>query len=150
MKRQWLGILVVGLALGADAPKEGEAAKDLERFQGSWTLVSSEFNGGKIDADTLEKAGVTMVFKGEKFTVTVNNADTEGTIKLDPSKKPGAFEIRATDAAGKATEGVGIYKFEEDTLTLCSVFGAGKAPPKEFEAGPGSETLLQVFKRAKK
>jgi uncharacterized protein (TIGR03067 family) len=150
MKRRLLMIVAVGLVLGADAPKKDEAAKELDRFQGTWALVSSEANGVKVDAEELKKAGITLVFKGEKFTVKFSNGDTVGTFKPAPAKKPRAFDTMATDPTGKTSEGVGIYKFDGDTLTFCFVVGARKDRPTEFKAGAGSEAVLQVFKREKK
>jgi uncharacterized protein (TIGR03067 family) len=145
-----LTILAVGLTLGADLPKNDKAAKDLDRFQGTWVLVSSEANGVKADAEELKKAEITLAFEGEKFTVKLSNGKTVGTFKPDPAKKPRAFATTATDPAGKTSEGIGIYKFDGDTLTFCFVVGAGKGRPTEFEAGAGSEAVLQVFRRDKK
>jgi len=150
MKRWLLMVVAVCLVLGADAPKKDEAAKELDRLQGTWILVSSEANGMKVDAAELKKTGITLVFKGEKFTVKLSNGDTVGTFKPDPGKKPKAFDTRAADPAGKTAEGVGIYKLDGDTLTFCFVVGAGKDRPTEFQAATGSEAVLQVFKRDKR
>jgi uncharacterized protein (TIGR03067 family) len=150
MKLRLLLILTVGLALGADAPKE-EVAKDLKQFQGTWTLDSLEVNGTKVDAETLKKAGqeITMVVKDDQVTLKLRRGDLVGTLKLDPTKKPKAYDAKGTDPEGQAHESVGIYKIEGDTLTVCYV-AVGKDRPTEFKADAGSEAVLQVFKRDKK
>src|SRR4051812_33035021 len=149
MKMRLLMVVVVGLALGADAPKKDEAAKDLKQFQGAWALDSMEINGVKVDADNLKKAGITMMVTGEKLILKLKRGDLEGTLKLDPTKKPRAYDAKGTDPEGKTHESVGIYKLDGDTLTICFV-GAGKNRPTEFKAGAGSEAVFQVFKRDKK
>jgi RNA polymerase sigma-70 factor (ECF subfamily) len=143
--------LAVGLALGADGPGADEAAKDLEQFQGTWTLDSMEVNGVKIAAEAMKKQGhaITLTVREDKVTLESKRGDVTGTIKLDPAKKPKAYDSKGTDPDGKTHEAVGIYKIEGDVLTVCYVV-TGKDRPTEFEAGAGSEAVLQVFKRAKK
>jgi RNA polymerase sigma-70 factor (ECF subfamily) len=143
--------LAVGLALGADEPKEGEVAKDLKQFQGTWTLDSMEVNGVKIDAEVMKKQGheIMLTVKQDKVTLESKRGDVKGTIKLDPAKKPKAYDSKGTDPEGKTHEAVGIYKIEGDVLTVCYVV-TGKDRPSAFEGGAGSDAVLQVFKRAKK
>jgi uncharacterized protein (TIGR03067 family) len=149
MQLRCLLILGVGLALAADAPQKEEAAKDLQKFQGTWTLIGAEANGNKASEDNLKNAGITLVVKDEKFTLKTPDGNFEGTLKLEPGKKPRAYDAKGTDAQGKTHESVGIYKFDGDTLTVCFVL-AGKERPTEFKTGAGSEAVLEVFKRDKK
>jgi uncharacterized protein (TIGR03067 family) len=151
MSLRLLVIVALGLALGADAPREDEAAKDLKQFQGTWTLVAVEVNGKKIDAEAMKKAGheITLIVKDEKVTLKLRRGDMAGTLKLNPSKKPKAYDSRATDPEGQTHEAVGIYKIEGDTLTVCYV-AAGNDRPSEFKADAGSGAVVQVFKRDRK
>jgi uncharacterized protein (TIGR03067 family) len=143
--------LAVGLAHGGDRAREDQAAKDLKQFQGAWLLESAEINGMKIDAETLKNAGheITLIVKGDKIALKLKRGDMEGTLKLDPTRKPKAYDSKATDPEGQTHEAVGIYKLEDDRLTVCYV-AAGKGRPTEFRSDAGSEAVVQVFKRAKK
>jgi uncharacterized protein (TIGR03067 family) len=144
-------VVVLGLALGAGAAGADEAGGDLKQFQGTWTLDAVQINGVKVDVEMMKKQGhdITLVVKDEKFTLKLKRGDMEGTLKLDPTKKPKAYDAKATDPEGKTHESIGIYKIEGDTLTVCYV-AAGKDRPTEFKADAGSEAVVQVFKRDKK
>jgi RNA polymerase sigma-70 factor (ECF subfamily) len=151
MKVRLLMIAAVGLALGAGAARADEVGEDLKQFQGTWILDSVEVNGVKIDAETMKKQGheITLTVKDQKFTLKLKRGDVDGALKLDPTRKPRAYDSKGTDPEGVTHETVGIYKFEGDTLTVCFV-AAGKDRPTEFKAGAGSEAVVQVFKREKK
>jgi uncharacterized protein (TIGR03067 family) len=144
-------LMAVGLALGADVPNEDEAAKALQQLQGIWTLECVEVNGMKIDAQTMKNAGqeITLIVMDDKFTLKLKRGDVEGTLKLDSTKKPRAYDAKGTDPEGNSHETIGVYKIEGNTLTVCYV-AAGKVRPTEFKAGAGSEAVIQVFKRSKK
>ena len=132
--------LAVGLAPGAEGPKENQAAKDLQQFQGTWTLESVEVNGMKIDAETLKKAGheITLIVKEDKVTLKLKRDDVEGTLKLDPTKRPKAYDTKGTDPEGQTHEAVGIYKFEGDELVIALTVGEGKDLPRPTEFKPST------------
>jgi RNA polymerase sigma-70 factor (ECF subfamily) len=151
MKRRLLMIAAFSLALRAGAARTDEAAEALKQFQGTWILDSVEVNGVKVDAETMKKQGheITLIVKDEKFTLKLKRGDVEGTLKLDPTKKPKTYDSNGTDPEGMTHETVGIYKFEGDTLTVCFV-ATGKDRPTDFKAEAGSEAVVQVFRRDKK
>src|SRR4051812_49311423 len=101
MKR-WLTVtLAVGLLTAGVAG--GDSKKDLEKFQGTWELSSSEKDGKKL------ATGTTRVIKGNKYTL--KNKDKEigtGTFKLDASASPRAIDVTRT--GGKPM--LGIYAFD--------------------------------------
>jgi uncharacterized protein (TIGR03067 family) len=136
----------VGLILAATAPKEDDAKKDLEKWQGTWTLVGAEEKGQKASDEDLKKVPVTLTIKDEKFTIKFGDQMMEGAFKIYPDKKPKAYDAKGTDADGKTHESIGIYEIDGDMLKVCFV-EAGKERPKEFKTEAGSEASLHTYKR---
>jgi uncharacterized protein (TIGR03067 family) len=141
MRLQLLAVLAVGLLIAADAPKD-DAAKELKSLEGSWKLVSGESNGETIPDEALKASNLTV--KGDKYTAKLGDQNHEGTIKLDPTKKPKAMD--ATDGDNTV---LGIYELKGDEFKIC-IAPPGKDRPTEFSAKAGSEQILMVWKREKK
>ena len=146
MKTRLLTIAAVGLLLAAAAPKEDDAKKELEKWQGTWTLVGAEEKGEKLSDDKLKQTPVTLTIKDDKFTIKIGDQSLEGTFKIDPAKKPKEYEAKATTPDGKVEESKGIYEIEGDTLKVCFT-SADKERPKEFKTAPGSETFIHTYKK---
>jgi uncharacterized protein (TIGR03067 family) len=146
MKTRLLTIAAVGLLLAAAAPKEDDAKKELEKWQGTWTLVGAEEKGQKLSDDQLKQVPVTLIVKDDKFTIKFGEQSMEGTFKIDPAKKPKAYDAKGTDAEGKTHESKGIYEIEGDMLKVCFV-SADKERPKEFKADAGSDSLIHTYKK---
>ena len=146
MRKHGCFVLFAALLLAADAPKE-EVKKDLERFQGTWTPTSVEVNGKAIPQDALR--GTTMTIKAEKFTIKHGEATVEGTIEIDPSKTPKAYDAVGKEQ-GKEVKSIGIYQFDGDTLKVCYTEKGER--PKEFSSKSGTEqntVILAVYARMK-
>jgi uncharacterized protein (TIGR03067 family) len=139
MKTRALCGLVVALLLVA-AEGQGDAKKDQDRLQGTWTLTAEERDGNKTAAEDLKKRAVKLTFKGDKVTVQVGDRQEHAeTFTLDPSKKP-----KEIDIADKAK---GIYELDGDTLKL-RISHAGKRPEK-FDGQTGQGEILGTLKRDK-
>src|SRR6516164_1846681 len=68
--------------------KEEAVAKDLQAFKGTWRLSAKEEDGKKFGEEeikdvigTIDGSGKVSVRRGDKVI-------NEGTVKLDPTKKP--------------------------------------------------------------
>jgi uncharacterized protein (TIGR03067 family) len=145
-----LTVLVVGLILAGDSPKD-DAKKDQEALQGTWKAVSSE-QGGKDQGDEAKEH--TLIF--EKDTFTVKRGDqvmVKGTFKLDASKKPKAIDMTVTEGRrddDKGKELHGIYELTKDGLKWCTSMPGGTDRPKEFSTKEGTRDLCVTFKKEKK
>ncbi|MDB5341711.1 MAG: hypothetical protein JWP89_88 [Schlesneria sp.] len=140
----------VGLPAMAGDAKEEAVMKDVESLKGTWVVVSAERDGRKLTDEQIK--GVMLTFDGgEKVVVKKGDQPLfEGTIKIDPTKKPKTQDSTQTSEGenkGKIT--LSIYEVEGDTLKICSA-EPGKDRPAEFSTQPGSGHFLRVYKREKK
>src|SRR5437764_1396982 len=79
------------LLLGAE--KKDDVKKDLDKLQGDWTLESGERDGQKIPEEIAKTLKRTV--KGNKSKVTRDGETlAEGTMTLDPAKKPKAIDMK--------------------------------------------------------
>jgi uncharacterized protein (TIGR03067 family) len=133
---------------GIRADDKADIDKEVRKFQGTWTIESSEAGGTALPADQLK--GLIVTFEGDKHTVKKGNEVIQvGTQKLDPSKSPKAIDVTMTEGPSKGAVMLGIYEFDGDTLKVC-FDAAGKKRPTQFKSAPGSETFVNVHKRLKK
>ena len=137
-------------SLAADDENKKEAvAKELQAFQGTWRLDSKGEAGKKFSEEeikdvigTVDGSGKVSVRRGDKIL-------GEGTIKLDPTKKPKAIDITFTAGERKGQMVLGIYEIEGDTFRVC-VARPGDERPAEFSAKAGSGRTLVAYQREKK
>jgi uncharacterized protein (TIGR03067 family) len=133
---------------GALADEKADLEKEVKKFQGTWTIESSETEGKEVPADALK--GLIVIFEGAKHTVKKGDEVIQvGTQKLDPSKSPKAIDVTMTEGPNKGKVMLGIYEFDGDTLKVC-FDPQGKKRPTEFKSAAGSENIVNVHKRVKK
>jgi uncharacterized protein (TIGR03067 family) len=142
MKIQLLFALA-GLLMAADTPTD-DAKKDLDKWQGTWVATSGETSGKAFDDATVKS--IKFVITGDKYTFAINNENEEGTIKLDSSKSPKAFDVQITEGSSKGKSQQGIYQLEGDTLKICFA-GPGKERPTEMSTKEGSDLGMIAFKK---
>lgn len=132
-------VVVAGLLLAADAPKDDAAKKDREKLQGMWKPESGKRSGKDVSA--AELAMMRFTFDGDKVTVKFGKSELSARFLLDPAKKPPTIDFGNTSK--------GIYQLKGDTLELCWV-RTNRDRPTKFESPLDSHIILLVLKRAKK
>ena len=143
--RNVLPFLAIALVAADEPPKD--AKKELEKFQGEWTMVSLETRGQKAPEETVK--GMKLTVKGAEWVVTRDGTTVADiTFQLDPSKDPKAIDL-TFKVDGKETALKGIYKLDGDTLTLCRTDSPVAARPTAFKTTVDGG-VLAVWKRAKK
>jgi uncharacterized protein (TIGR03067 family) len=142
--RKLLAGTVVVLMLGMSA-WGGDATKDKQALQGTWTLTKFQMKGEQVTPPAEKK--MQFVFKGDTITMRGDSkANEEGTFKLDAAKTP--KQITLTKKGGGADDTrTGIYEVKGDTLKLAFSITGPKAPlPKGFE---DPEAAVLTFKKEK-
>src|SRR5438094_8146023 len=114
--------LTIVLVLGNVAFCDDAAKKDAKALQGAWTTEKIIISVKELG--TNEETA--LVFEGEAVSWTGitrmgNSAKTSTirfTFKLDPTKKPAAIDLIATEGFFKGKVFPSIYSLEGDTLKI--------------------------------
>lgn len=142
------GIVVVSLAflLGADNAREAAVKKDLDKFQGTWTVASMELDGKPLPEE--KRAKIRLTVKGEDFTFDNGDGPEPGLYKIDPAKDPKELNIVITKGDDQGKVYLVIYKFDGDKMVQCMEL-SNKKRPREFTGKAGSGCALEVWERQK-
>jgi uncharacterized protein (TIGR03067 family) len=144
--------LAIGLfALGSLARADEKTDKALKELEGTYLVIGLEAKGLKLTEDDFKKtpdADRQMVIKGDQIVSRLGGKEDPATIKVDAAQKPAHITI--TSAKGGKTEvNYGIYKLENDVLTICATANAeAKDRPKEFKAD--DKVIVLVLKKQAK
>jgi uncharacterized protein (TIGR03067 family) len=144
--------MAVGTVVGvrqalSDKPATAKesAVKDEEKIVGTWAYVSVEAGGQKLPEEEVKKAKLIFTAEGKFTAINSKGEMRRATCKLDPAKKP--KEMTTTNEDGKTH--LGIYKLDEDTLTICMHQEDRADRPAEFTTKKGTKLVLVVLKREK-
>ncbi|HZU36864.1 MAG TPA: TIGR03067 domain-containing protein [Gemmataceae bacterium] len=143
MLRMLMATLALVLSFSSVA-SAGEAKKDT--LEGTWLPTSAEVGEQKFP-DEIRKS-ITLVIKGNKYTVTIGKAVDQGTVKLMPSAKPKAMDVTGTNGPNKGRTMLAIYERKGDTLRICYDL-SGKKRPTAFKIEAGTQLFLVEYKRQK-
>src|SRR5205823_12954590 len=126
---------------------EDAAREELQKLDGTWVVESILRDPREPGPD--EGKGIRCIIKGDKVVAKLPGEDKPAPgglwIKVDPTKKPKAMDLRPE---GERDTILAIYELTDDTLRVCWS-PLGKARPAEFASKPGSGHSLIVLRREK-
>lgn len=144
-------LVLVFLATGLGAPGRADdnaLKSELKRHQGTWIATSSTFDGQKAPVDIVRS--IERIVADDHVVWKRDGKQFAGTkIVLDSTKEPNTIDVIPDGGPNRGERILGIYKLEQDTLTICMA-AAGNSRPTEFKAEKGSGWTLQTFKREKR
>jgi uncharacterized protein (TIGR03067 family) len=145
-----VGLLALTLgAMAAPSKDKKEDKDDAKKMEGAWKVETWEQGGVALPAEGLE--GATWTVKGDKYTFAMGGNVEEGSLKLDPAKKPATIDLDIKAGNCKGQTQAGIYKFDGDTMTFCFNRPGGTGRPTEFKSTEEGDTFIVVtLKRHKK
>ena len=139
--------LFVGSGTLAGKPDDAAEA-DLKAMVGKWKIEKAEI-GGKDTLAVFKDLRFEIPESG-KYRLELGGVKDEGTMTVDPSRKPAEMDIKGTEGPNKGRTIKTIYKLDGDTLTVCYELGGGATRPAKFETKPDTKLFLAVYKREKK
>ncbi len=134
------------LLAAAGNSKDAAVQKDLENFQGVWTVESMQLNGKPLSEE--RRAKIKLTIKGENFTFETGNDSHEGLYKIDPTKDPKELNIVISRGDEKGKVYRVIYKFEDGKMIQC-MRQDNKSRPSQFTGTAGSGCDYEVWQRQK-
>jgi len=142
----WLVAAVIPWA-GSAAPYSDDPARDeLKSHQGTWSVTSSIYDGQEAPAAIV--GSIKRIVTGDHVVWERDRKRFAGTkIELDPSREPKSIDAIPDGGPNRDERVLGIYKLEDDTLTICMA-SPGRPRPKEWKAEKGSGCTLRTFRRA--
>jgi uncharacterized protein (TIGR03067 family) len=111
-------MMVYAFLLGAiSVPAlDADAVKEAQKLNGEWRLVRTVFLG--LQSEEMECAGVRFIFRGGRLTIGPPEANTQFAYRLDVTKRPRAIDLRRVSAPNKGGLLTGIYRFDDDELSI--------------------------------
>lgn len=147
-------IAVLGVLMAPFLAWGGEKATraDLKALSGTWVAAGGEGMGKEIPKGELPFQWTFGAGGKAVFADTKRGGESHYTFTLDASKKPKRIDVtyEGPVAAMKGEKQLGIYKMENDKLTLCLTFPGAteKDRPTGFTTKE-RKVLLMRFERAK-
>ena len=132
-------LLVATLALLAAPLAAADQPEDVQLLKGTWKPKEANLGDNKIDAMVLDMA--TLVYDGDKYTLTIGDKVEKGSYTLDSKKSPKAMDIFPTEGDNNGKTFLAVYSIEGDKLSICYSL-TPTVRPDDFE--PDSNTLLLV------
>ncbi len=148
MKPFVLSILTATLVSTVDVQGDTVSERDLDRLQGTWTLVTMEIRGNSIPPEKLR--GRVAVIQGKMFTDRVGaEVLAAGTISLDAMPLPRTIDVKFTAGSPKGQTSLAIYELVGDILKVCCA-EPGKDRPSAFTTKAGTGHMLVTYKSSKR
>src|SRR5215831_17670673 len=141
-------LLLIACLIPADDSKDKAIKADLDKLQGTYKMASLEVDGKAVPEDKLKTS--TLTIKGDKYIIKVKDQTFETQMILDPEKKPKTIDMKFLDGVNKDKTALGIYKFDDDTFTMCRRLNPDQERPQDFGTWPNTNTFLVVWKKEKK
>jgi uncharacterized protein (TIGR03067 family) len=140
----------VGFSLAADVAGP-DADKELQKFRGTWVMISGETDGKPASDETVKKSKIT--YEGAKAELMIPDQWSETIItdilKVDPTKTPKEMQLTDRNGPKAGKPFTAIYEFTGDDNYRFAFDPTGKTTPKEFATKPGTGYIMNSWKRVK-
>ena len=131
--------------LAGETQTKAEAIKaEMEKFQGTWKLVSQHYKG--MDAPPEDLKDRSVIIQGDKMIGKHGQQVKQETVlQIDPTQTPKTLDLKTTKGVDVGKKTLGIYRLEKDDLMIC--LSEDDDRPQEFKAPRQTLRYVLVFKR---
>jgi uncharacterized protein (TIGR03067 family) len=119
-----------------------------KELAGTWQALSYALDGTKASDEDMKKIKLTIDAEGNAAALQDGKVFIAGKTKVDPTASPMTIDTTYTEGDIKGKTALGIYKIEDDVLTICRG-GPDQARPTEFASKAGSGHTLMTYRREK-
>lgn len=129
---------------------EGKRASSRTKsdLEGNWTGIRFWDNGTLKTDDDFWRDPKTLSVDGNRFTLTLADGTSQGTIDLDETKKPAFITLKPDDRDG--TELRGVFQRDGNELAVCWIsaeMGAKPQPSRPTALTPADGISKWIFHR---
>ncbi len=140
-------VLMVCMPLACSGSSKQEKAENaLKPFQGKWIILRAQEGQEEIDAKVFAKFPVTfdgdqmeMIHEGQKMV--------KHTVRIRPNANPKEIDAQSPSTINEGKLLRGIYKFEDEKLTIAFGLNKESTRPSQFVAGVEGEKVLVMVLR---
>ena len=122
------------------APVKPPEVNDLAKLDGTWVVVSYEFDGGRLAENEIASYPKLVIKQG---TYRWTSGAVANTMKVDPAKMP-----KQVDYTMGGQIYLGIYELNGDIFRDC-IAPPGRERPMDFTVPRGSGRMYFVYRRVK-
>jgi uncharacterized protein (TIGR03067 family) len=138
-------LALVCVALALPSPTQDPLA-ELKALAGTWKLDKAEVNGAELPREIAKE--FKLIIKDSKYELFSAGPKDEGTISVDPTRKPKTMQIKGTQGPNQGKTFLAIYEVTDGLLRICYDL-EGKAYPTEFSAPAQTKRFYAVYRPAK-
>jgi uncharacterized protein (TIGR03067 family) len=117
-----------------------------QELAATWQALEYTLDGNRAPDEDIKKVKLVIDGQGNAAAYRDGKIFIGGSAKIDPTKNPMTIDVMYTEGDYKGQTGLGIYKIEDDVLTICRA-APDHARPTEFASRPGSGHTLMTYKR---
>ena len=137
------GVLLAGMTLGSDSPKEYDDTTEVKTLEGSWRQVAVETAGKALAVPGNDARS--LIFENGKVVWHDAHADFVATFTVNDRVKPNHLDMTIENLPEKWIPYMMLYRVDGDTLRL--VFPKG--PKMRYASFEEEGVHILIFKRVR-